>query len=255
MAGLFNDIKNKALNAALNIADQFTPVLKESKFRETGFITPEEFVAAGDFLTGHCPTWQWAHVAHAKACKDYLPRERQFLVTKNVPCSKRCRHLMDSLKDNQERVVEEETGDGGWVDTHFSSSASGSSALTSNGQLQVDMIDVNEENEEEKKRRSEKPLFKSLRNDENEEKNAAHNVDDEDADEDDDDEEAIDMDDYDHNVRDDNDDATTVVKPQESTGNTSLTVTSPKSAKNQLGEGETEIFSKFTKKKLIMKIP
>jgi hypothetical protein len=47
MAGLFNDIKNKALNAALNIADSFTPVLKESKFRETGFITPEEFVAAG----------------------------------------------------------------------------------------------------------------------------------------------------------------------------------------------------------------
>jgi hypothetical protein len=47
MAGLFNDIKNRALNAALNIADSFTPVLKESKFRETGFITPEEFVAAG----------------------------------------------------------------------------------------------------------------------------------------------------------------------------------------------------------------
>jgi hypothetical protein len=33
MAGLFNDIKNKALSAALNIADQFTPVLKESKVR------------------------------------------------------------------------------------------------------------------------------------------------------------------------------------------------------------------------------
>ena len=47
MAGLFNGIKNKALNAALNIADSLTPVLKESKFRETGFITPEEFVAAG----------------------------------------------------------------------------------------------------------------------------------------------------------------------------------------------------------------
>jgi ubiquitin-like-conjugating enzyme ATG3 len=61
MASFLNDVKNRALNAALNIADSFTPVLKESKFRETGFITPEEFVAAGDFLTGHCPTWQWAN--------------------------------------------------------------------------------------------------------------------------------------------------------------------------------------------------
>jgi hypothetical protein len=108
MAGLFNDIKNRALNTALNIAETFTPVLKESKFRETGFITPEEFVTAGDFLTGHCPTWQWANVTNPKACKDYLPRDKQFLVTKNVPCSKRCAHLMDSLKDNQEKVVEVE---------------------------------------------------------------------------------------------------------------------------------------------------
>jgi len=132
MAGLFNDIKNKALNAALNIADQFTPVLKESKFRETGFITPEEFVAAGDFLTGHCPTWQWATVTNPKACKDYLPRDKQFLITKNVPCTKRCRHLMESLKNNQEKVVEEESGDGGWVDTHYldGTSAQTNSAAT-----------------------------------------------------------------------------------------------------------------------------
>ncbi len=51
MAGFLNDIKNKALNAALNIADQLTPVLKESKFRETGFITPEEFVIAGKLFS------------------------------------------------------------------------------------------------------------------------------------------------------------------------------------------------------------
>jgi ubiquitin-like-conjugating enzyme ATG3 len=57
MSGLLNDIKNKALNAALGLADSFTPVLKESKFRETGFLTPEEFVAAGEFLVHHCPTW------------------------------------------------------------------------------------------------------------------------------------------------------------------------------------------------------
>ena len=93
------------------------PVLKESKFRETGFLTPEEFVAAGNFLVHHCPTWQWASGDKLKI-KDYLPKDKQFLITKNVPCSKRCKHLMD-VKDNIEKVVEEETGDGGWVDTHF----------------------------------------------------------------------------------------------------------------------------------------
>ncbi len=114
MAGLFSDIKNKALNAALNIADTFTPILKESKFRETGLLTPDEFVAAGDFLTGHCPTWQWAS---GKVFKDYLPKDKQFLITKNVPCSKRCSHLM--VKEDLEKVIETESGDGGWVDTHF----------------------------------------------------------------------------------------------------------------------------------------
>jgi ubiquitin-like-conjugating enzyme ATG3 len=121
MSGLLNDIKNKALNAALGLADSFTPVLKESKFRETGFLTPDEFVVAGDFLVHHCPTWQWASGDKLKI-KDYLPKEKQFLLTKNVPCSKRCKHLMD-LKNNVEKVVEEETGDGGWVDTHFADDA------------------------------------------------------------------------------------------------------------------------------------
>jgi len=113
MSSLFNDLKSKVIG----IADSLTPVLKESKFRETGYLTPEEFVAAGDFLVHHCPTWQWGSGDKAKA-KDYLPKDKQFLFTKNVPCSKRCKHLMD-VKANMEKVVEEDSGDGGWVDTHF----------------------------------------------------------------------------------------------------------------------------------------
>ena len=36
---------------------------QDSKFRESGMITPEEFVEAGDYLVYHCPTWSWS-VAH-----------------------------------------------------------------------------------------------------------------------------------------------------------------------------------------------
>ena len=210
MAGLFNDIKNKALNAALNIADTFTPVLKESKFRETGFITPEEFVAAGDFLTGHCPTWQWATVANPKACKDYLPRDRQFLITKNVPCSKRCRHLMDSLKDNQEKVVEEETGDGGWVDTHYSTTAAGSAANAAANQVQ-EMTDTRASTSKDV------PLLKNIPS------KSSDNEDDENNDDEnneDDDDEAIDMDDYDHNIRDDSDETTITKSATDATSTT-----------------------------------
>jgi ubiquitin-like-conjugating enzyme ATG3 len=207
MAGLFTDIKNKALNAALNIADTFTPVLKESKFRETGFLTPDEFVAAGDFLTGHCPTWQWANASNLKAFKDYLPKDKQFLLTKNVPCSKRCSHLMDNLKDNQEKVIEEETGDGGWVDTHYNSdNLTSASERTANQTHEIpDEVAIqNELKHIDLKKQVNK-------NDEDEE------------DEEEEDDEPVDMDSYDHNVRDD--DETTVVKPIVKTNTTSTTIT------------------------------
>lgn len=105
MQNLINNVKS----SGLKVAEYLTPILKESKFQETGVITPEEFVAAGDHLVHHCPTWQWAQGDEA-SIKDYLPKEKQFLITKNVPCYKRCKQM--EYSSEQEKVIDD------WVDTH-----------------------------------------------------------------------------------------------------------------------------------------
>ncbi|KAJ9096736.1 hypothetical protein QFC21_005006 [Naganishia friedmannii] len=80
-------------------------VLKESKFKEHGRITPEEFVAAGDFLTYKFPVWQWQKGAPGKA-RDFLPADKQYLITRNVPCFRRATTLNYSDADEDaERLL------------------------------------------------------------------------------------------------------------------------------------------------------
>ena len=85
-------------------------------------LTPEEFVAAGEHLVHHCPSWQWA-AGDSSLRRDYLPADKQFLVTKNVPCYKRCGDMMSECNKAVEKVIEAGEGDDGeegWVDTHHS---------------------------------------------------------------------------------------------------------------------------------------
>ncbi|KAL7639165.1 UNVERIFIED_CONTAM: hypothetical protein RMT77_010699 [Armadillidium vulgare] len=112
MQSVINTFKSQALG----VAEYLTPVLKESKFKETGVLTPEEFVIAGDHVVHHCPTWQWSAGDPSKT-KPYLPPDKQFLITKNVPCYKRWKQM--EYKREQELIVDDEgDADGGWVDTH-----------------------------------------------------------------------------------------------------------------------------------------
>ncbi|XP_068142297.1 ubiquitin-like-conjugating enzyme ATG3 [Drosophila tropicalis] len=171
-------VLNSVKGTALNVAEYLTPVLKESKFRETGVLTPEEFVAAGDHLVHHCPTWQWAAGDETKT-KPYLPKDKQFLITRNVPCYRRCKQ-MEYV--GEETLVEEESGDGGWVETH---------QLNDDGTTQLDEK-ICELTLEESKDDMHIPDSDNIGNMEDVDADGNDNN----ADDDDDDNEAIDMDDF-----------------------------------------------------------
>lgn len=53
-------------------------------------------MAAGEHLVHHCPTWQWARGEEGKA-RSYLPADKQFLITRNVPCYRRCKQVYTLL--------------------------------------------------------------------------------------------------------------------------------------------------------------
>ncbi|KAL3926916.1 MAG: hypothetical protein SGBAC_013287 [Bacillariaceae sp.] len=82
------------------------PTLKKSAFLEQGVLTPEEFVQAGDELVYKCPTWSWEAGDESKR-KTYLPAEKQYLVTRQVPCQNRVSSMESDM------VMEQADGDDG----------------------------------------------------------------------------------------------------------------------------------------------
>jgi ubiquitin-like-conjugating enzyme ATG3 len=71
------------------LRDRFAPISHTSTFRSTGQVTPEEFVAAGDYIVYKFPTWSWSGAQPASKAVSYLPANKQFLITRGVPCHRR----------------------------------------------------------------------------------------------------------------------------------------------------------------------
>lgn len=104
-----------------------------------GTIT-EEFVAAGDFLTYKFGVWTWYVMFHATStlslihglthdyreageasrARDYLPADKQYLVTRGVACLRRATSLAYNDEERLLSIGELSTkkGEDEWVETH-----------------------------------------------------------------------------------------------------------------------------------------
>jgi len=79
-------------------------------------------VAAGDFLVYKFPVWTWEK-GDASKTRDFLPTDKQYLVTRGVPCLRRATSLAYTDADEDaERLVSFADNQGGdadeWVETH-----------------------------------------------------------------------------------------------------------------------------------------
>lgn len=78
----------------------------------TGEITPEEYVQAGDYLCHMFPTWKWNTVSDDVSNRDFLPRDKQFLVIRKVPCAERAQEVLTFQEGNGDEAREVRTGSG-----------------------------------------------------------------------------------------------------------------------------------------------
>ncbi|KAG7291548.1 E2-like enzyme [Staphylotrichum longicolle] len=102
-----------------SLRDRYTPASHTSTFRKTGEITPEEFVEAGDYLVFKFPSWSWADAETPAKRISHLPPNKQYLVTRHVPCNRRLNDDFAGDAGHEEAVVEggKNSDDDGWLRT------------------------------------------------------------------------------------------------------------------------------------------
>ena len=96
---------------------------------------------AGDQLVYRCPTWSWEGGDPSKA-KSYLPLDKQYLETRNVPCGQRASVFEEEYEEEEEveggmgggrREGEEDGVDGAWMATHVRKGGRGEGGMRGGG--------------------------------------------------------------------------------------------------------------------------
>jgi len=114
-----------------------------------GVLTPEEFAQAGDNLVYKCPTWSWGAGKPDRVVK-FFPKEKQYLITKDVPCLQRVSNLERSVNASQSIEIDVEGDDEQWVQTNAETPANSTSATKKNAKEEIPDLDDDDENNNKK---------------------------------------------------------------------------------------------------------
>ncbi|KAI9081594.1 hypothetical protein K1719_036480 [Acacia pycnantha] len=110
-------LSQKLHEAFKGTVERITGPRTVSAFKEKGVLSVTEFVEAGDNLVAKCPTWSWESGEPNKR-KPYLPPEKQFLVTRNVPCLRRAASVEEEYEAAGGEVLLDNEDNDGWLATH-----------------------------------------------------------------------------------------------------------------------------------------
>eukprot|EP00246_Nothoceros_aenigmaticus_P003851 TRINITY_DN15064_c0_g1_i1.p1 TRINITY_DN15064_c0_g1~~TRINITY_DN15064_c0_g1_i1.p1 ORF type:complete len:316 (+),score=48.66 TRINITY_DN15064_c0_g1_i1:66-1013(+) len=116
-------LSQKLHDAFKGAVERITAPRSVSAFKEKGVLTPDEFVQAGDNLVAKCPTWAWESGDLSKR-RSYLPGDKQFLITRNVPCFRRAASVEEEYEAAGGEVLIDNDDDDGWLATHGAPSGS-----------------------------------------------------------------------------------------------------------------------------------
>jgi len=138
------------------LRDTYAPVSNKSTFRNTGQITPEEFVEAGDFLVYKFPSWSWADASSPDKRVSYLPPGKQYLVTRGVPCRRRLDDNFAGEAGHDDLMIGDGEGfqgtdgaDDGWLSTGGAGQGQSSEARMKDVRTVDETGEVSEQVEEE----------------------------------------------------------------------------------------------------------
>ncbi|KAJ8772344.1 hypothetical protein K2173_027521 [Erythroxylum novogranatense] len=110
-------LSQKLHEAFKGTVERITGPRTVSAFKEKGVLSVSEFVLAGDNLVAKCPTWSWESGEPNKR-KPYLPVDKQFLITRNVPCLRRAASLEEEYEAAGGEVLLDTEDSEGWLATH-----------------------------------------------------------------------------------------------------------------------------------------
>lgn len=110
-------LSQKIHEAFKGTVERITGPRTVSAFKEKGVLSVSEFIVAGDNLVSKCPTWSWESGEPSKR-KSYLPPEKQYLITRNVPCLRRAASVEEEYEAAGGEVLLDNEDNDGWLATH-----------------------------------------------------------------------------------------------------------------------------------------